>query len=217
MLNLKLTTPDLSTTFSIVGYIEKDRLDYQVGYGYLDDDNNVWIYEKPDAKVANYPWFTLVNKELVFSERSDYDNRIFIRRNCVNIDIESIRDNIDKCISEYKKTPIPITDDAELYEVKNNDTCLTTLVKLYLNDTKTDLSALANMTDNSVTISNLKSSIKRTDLSLKNFIRWMNALSLKYTIIIEDNGDGISNLNGDRFVYQSDSNQVSRVSDKNKF
>ncbi len=214
-MNLKLTTPDLSSTFNIVGYIGNSN-DYLVGSGYLDDDNKIWICKNPNDVITEYPWFYYQDGEFTYSNRNEYDDKVFTRRNCVNLDIESIRNNIDACIDEYKKASLPISDDIELYEIKNQDTCLSTLIKLFLNDTKVDLSLLGTIIDDPVTISNLKSSLKRTDLSLKNFMRWVSVLGLKYTIILEDNGTGISNLNGDRFIYQSDTNVVSRLSKDNK-
>lgn len=213
-LNLKLTTPDLSNTFSIVGYIDKNTK-YEVGYGYLDEDNKVWICTSSGEEKSSYPWF-IVNADgtLKFSERNEHDDVIFTRRNCVNVDIEYIKNNINKCVDEYRKNPLPTDNKMELYEIKQEDSCLSVLIKLFLNDTKIDLVSLGTLIDDPVTISNLKSSLKRTDLSLKNFIRWVSVLGLKYTIILEDNGLGLSNLNGDKFIYQSSTNEVSRI-DKN--
>lgn len=210
--NLKLTTPDLSSSFSVIGYIYDDT-EYKVGYGYLDELNRVWIFKKPEDKVSSYPWFTKdAYGSLEFSERNDKDS-VFTRKNCVNLDIDYIKSNIDKCLAEYRKNPLPVNSDAEIYEVKNTDTPLGMLIKLFLNDTKIDLAQLSSELE----ISNLKSSLKRTDLSLRNFMRWVSALGLKYTIILEDNGAGISNLNGERFVYQSNVDAVSKVHENIKF
>lgn len=217
MVNLTLTTPNGENVYKIVGYIDdgSQEQEYLDNRGYLDSENRIWIYDSDPKPVTDYPWFKKdVDGNIEYSIRTKKQDMIFKRRNCVNLDVEDIIRNIDLSVKEYEKQPVPIDEEAPMNIVNESDFVFTQLIKHLLNETRVDLTALGAELGETQNLNNLKSSLKRSDVSHKLFAKWCSILGLTYTVILEDDGNSRPVLGGDKLVYQLSTNSVSKIPKK---
>jgi hypothetical protein len=142
-------------------------------------------------------------------------NSIFKRRACVNLDVNDIIANIDLAVKEYEKQPIPIDyENGDDIKFNDTDTMLTLLIKHLLVETHVDLYALGSEIGETTNMNNLKSSLKRGDVSHKTFLKWCKYLGLNFSIILEDDPNERPLLGGDKLIYTSSNNTVSKISEK---
>ncbi|MDD3172116.1 MAG: hypothetical protein PHF63_00350 [Herbinix sp.] len=162
--------------------------------GYIVDDH-VYIYKGKKTSGDNDPGiYRNENEYEVIPYTKPKDIERFSITKIVELGPESIKSmidsNKDRFITSENLEFVKNNDDIFTVTINEDDDFLKMLIKTAINEKKIDLKMYKDKFSDSYVLNNMKSSLmKETKMSVPIFNQWCEILGLKWTIMVEDNGE----------------------------
>ena len=209
-------------TVSVVGMVDKSKEEKENGVfldgkGYIDEDENIWIYcgaGKPKNPNA-YPYFWLnEDGEKEFSEPQENMKKAFNVVNMKDMSLEVIVDKTNENEELFDEEAINDMNAAAAFyvpQIRESDDFLKKTVKNTIIAKGIDINRLKVKTEQKYILPNMKAALdNKTRMSVMYFCCWMELLGCDFQISVSDNGtDETDPLKGE-LVYLSDKDKVYR-------
>ncbi len=209
-------------TVSVVGMVDKSKEEKENGVfldgkGYIDEDENIWIYcgaGKPKNPNA-YPYFWLnEDGEKEFSEPQENMKKAFNAVNMKDMSLEVIVDKTNENEELFDEEAINDMNAAAAFyvpQIRESDDFLKKTVKNTIIAKGIDINRLKVKTEQKYILPNMKAALdNKTRMSVMYFCCWMELLGCDFQISVSDNGtDETDPLKGE-LVYLSDKDKVYR-------
>ena len=202
-------------TIEVVGMLETTD-DYVDNKGYIDPDGQIWIYSYNKPKHKNlYPFFWKEDGELKFSDP------IKIVKSAYHID--QLQDVSMVTIINTTKPNEELFDEEAIEDmnaaaaffvpiIKPTDDFLKKIVKIVIIEQGIDINKLKAKTGEKYQLANMRAALQNsTKMSVTYFNYWMNLLNCDFTITITDNNNSSTDKLKDPIIYQSYSDNLSKV------
>lgn len=210
-------------TISVVGMVdkaneEKEKGVFQDGKGYIDEDQQIWIYcggGKP--KNANeYPYFWL-NEDGIkeFSEPQEIIKKAYSTENMIDMDLVNIVELTEENEELFDEEEINDMNAAAAFYVpiiNDSDDFLKKIVKMTIIKKGIDINRLKGKTEEKYILPNMKAALQnKTKMSVIYFCCWMELLGCTFDITILDDGTDSADPLKNPLVYQSNRNAISEL------
>jgi hypothetical protein len=209
-------------TVNVVGTIDKNEEKptgvLRDGKGYIDEEDNIWIYcgEGKPKNSNEYPFFWLEDEKMVFSDPPKLVRDIFVAKN--------LEDITTKVIIKKTEAGKKLFDDQEIEDMNaassffiptifDYDDFLKKIVKTVIIQKGIDINRLKVKTGEKYVLNNMISALKnRTKMSVIYFSHWMELLGCDFDITVKDNKEDVDTLKND-LLYQSHRDRISIIVD----
>lgn len=209
-------------TVNVVGTIDKNEEKptgvLRDGKGYIDEEDNIWIYcgEGKPKNSNEYPFFWLEDEKMVFSDPPKLVRDIFVA--------ENLEDITTKVIIKKTEAGKKLFDDQEIEDMNaassffiptifDYDDFLKKIVKTVIIQKGIDINRLKVKTGEKYVLNNMISALKnRTKMSVIYFSHWMELLGCDFDIAVKDNKEDVDTLKND-LLYQSHRDRISIIID----
>ena len=209
-------------TVSVVGMVDKnnegkERGVFLDGKGYIDEDENIWIYcgaGKP--KNANaYPYFWLNEEgEKEFSEPQENMKKAFNVTNMKDMSLQIIVEKTGENEELFDEDAINDMNAAAAFyvpQIRESDDFLKKVVKNTIIAKGIDINRLKVKTEQKYILPNMKAALdNKTKMSVMYFCCWMELLGCDFQVSICDNGTDDGDPLKNTLIYISDKDKVYR-------
>lgn len=198
--------------------LERRKVTYQDGKGYVDEDEHIWIFcsaGKPKNHNA-YPYFWLdENGDKVFSDPPELIRKAYCVDRMVDLSLIKILEETvpgEQLYDEEELNDINASSGFFIPTFKENDDFLKKVVKTTILQKGININRLKSKTEEKYQLPNMKSALQHnTKMSVIYFCSWMELLGCDFEITVIDNGrDGTDPLKYP-LVFQSYTDRVSEV------
>ena len=213
-------------TVSVVGFVDKNDTEkakgaFQDGKGYIDENQNIWIYcGNGEPKNKNeYPYFWLdEDGKKVFSNPPELIKKSYNTDRMVDIGLVQIIENTEPNKQLFDEKEIEDMNAASSFfipTIKETDDFLKKIVKHTIIEKGTDVNKLKQKTDEKYTLSNMIAALKNdTKMSPRYFVIWMELLNVTFDMTIQNLDESDDPLKYP-ITYQSIRDKVSGIVDGN--
>ena len=208
-------------TVSVVGMLCKDETEeavnakYQHGKGYIDEDEQIWIFSNEKPKNKNeYPYFWFEDGEKKFSDPPEIIKKAYCVSNMVDMNLVNIIEKTEpgeQLFNEKEITDMNAAAAVYVPIINESDDFLKKIVKTTIIQKGVDLNKLKSKTDEKYILPNMKAALQnKTKMSVVYFCCWMNLLGCDFDITIQDNGEDERDPLKTPISYSSYTNKITK-------
>lgn len=184
----------------------RDGVVFKNGKGYVRD-NFIWIFLNNPPTDSKFPYFWYEHGKLCFGKiRSEIKDDFLLEKSRPSSLIDTVY-KVDPNQQLYDEEAISDMNAAtSIYcpIIKDSDDFLKKIIKQVILFKRININRLKSKMDKPYVLSNMKTALMNdTKMSVPNFSIWADLLGIRFTIIIEDNGNDITNPLKKRIIYDS--------------
>ena len=184
----------------------RDGVVFKNGKGYVRD-NFIWIFLNNSPTDSKFPYFWYEHGKLCFGKiRSEIKDDFLLEKSRPSSLIDTVY-KVDPNQQLYDEEAISDMNAAtSIYcpIIKESDDFLKKIIKQVILFKRININRLKSKMDKPYVLSNMKTALMNdTKMSVPNFSIWADLLGIRFTIIIEDNGNDITNPLKKRIIYDS--------------